>query len=302
MRNRALVMLGLALVLGVLSVFLVQDWLQRQVQPAAPTGPALALKQIVVARTALAFGNRLGREHVQLIEWPAGSVPPGAFHSIEEVLGEKDDRVVLRPIEPNEPILASKVSGLGGRATLSTIIADEMRAVTIRVNDVLGVAGFILPGDRVDVMLTRELSRGDPITDVLLQNVKVLGIDQEASENKEQPRVARAVTLEVDSPQAQKLTLASRVGTLSLALRNHANAESEIAKTITVRDLKVGGVPEPAKSAPVRRRAAPPVDPLASVSIVRGTNASNYKVHREAGQLASGAPVRLIQPAPIQPD
>jgi pilus assembly protein CpaB len=171
-----------------------------------------------------------------------------------------------------------------------------MRALTIRVNDVLGVAGFILPGDRVDILLTREIGKNRPITDLLLQNVKVLGIDQEASEDKEKPKVARAVTLEVTPRQTQKLTLATEVGTLSLALRNRQNAEAYPARTITVDDLKASEVNDPqqpvakpvkpvAKAKKVKSRVKTvrkrKGDDLTSVKVVRALKPSDYKVIQE---------------------
>lgn len=281
MRNRAFMMLGFALVLGVSSVALVRNLLEGK-GAGGPSDPPLPVTTIVVARTALTFGNRINREHLQEVTWPQASVPPGAFGTIEEVLGVSggEDRVVLKSMEPSEPILASKVSGLGGRATLSTIIAADMRAVTIRVNDVNGVAGFVLPGDHVDVMITRELERDThATTDVLLQNVKVLGIDQEASDRKDKPQVARAVTLEVTPEQAQRITLAQQVGTLGLALRNHTDALAAQVRTITLSDLKSGPSPQAQPPiAPLR----PVADPGFSVRILRGTVATNHQVTREA--------------------
>jgi pilus assembly protein CpaB len=208
---------------------------------------------------------------------------------------------VLRTIEANEPILSSKVSGEGEKATLSAIISEEMRAMTIRVNDVIGVAGFIVPGDRVDVLLTRE-EGGDKnqITDILLQNVKVLGIDQLANDNQEKPIVVQAVTVEVSPEQSQKLTLASQVGNLTLALRNVLDAEAELARTVGIRDLKIGEVNDavadaqpgkPAKVAKVRGKGTA-VDPLASVKIFRALNGSEYKVEKEGS--GAGAPAAKV--------
>ena len=117
-------------------------------------------------------------------------------------------RVVLASIEANEPVLASKITGPGQRATLSAVIGAGMRAVTIRVNDVEGVAGFVLPGDHVDVLLTRLPDKRSGDTDVVLQNVKVLAVDQLADDSSEKPAVVKAVTLEVDTVSAQKLSLA----------------------------------------------------------------------------------------------
>lgn len=233
MRVGGLISIATALALGAVAVAAVRGRLAET--PAA--APAVAA--VVVAKVPLPFGGRIAREQLELVPWPADHLPTGAFTTIEQVVESGGDRVAMRPIAANEPLLVDKVSSPGGRATLSTIVGVEMRAVTIRVNDVLGVAGFVLPGDRVDILLTRGTpGQEDGTTDLLLQNVRVLGIDQEASEKKDKPQVARAVTLEVRPDEAQKLTLAGSVGTLSLALRNAFDGEPGTARTVRLIDLK----------------------------------------------------------------
>jgi pilus assembly protein CpaB len=245
---RAFWMLGLALILAGAAVFLAQNWLQSQKPQIVevPAEPQVQMATVVVAATPLYFGNTVRAEHLREIEWPAGAVPPGSFTSVDDVIGtENKRRVALRAIEINEPLLKSKISGFGGRASLSTILAPEMRASTIRVNDINGVAGFVLPGDHVDIMLTRDAGgTGNLLTDVLLQNVKVLAIDQDANEARAQPAVVKAVTLEVTPVQAQKLVLAQRLGQLSLSLRNITNAVAEKPKTVTLRQPVDRGIAE----------------------------------------------------------
>ena len=135
----------------------------------------------------------------------AGSaLPAGSFAKADEILsGGK--RVALAAVEPNEPMLGSKITGPGQRATLSAMIRDGLKAVTIRVNDVDGVGGFVLPGDHVDVSLTRQIDKGNATSEVVLQNVRVLAIDQTADERLEKPSVVKAVTLEVDARRAEAL-------------------------------------------------------------------------------------------------
>ena len=299
MRGRGLILLIFALMLGGVAVFLARDYMESQNQLVVAEKPQLAVTTVVVARNTLYFGNRLEREHVREIAWPAGNVPPGAFKTIDEILDGEEERIVLRRIEANEPIFGAKISGFGGRASLSSRVEKGMRAVTIRVNDVNGVAGFVLPGDRVDVLLTREVTKGNPISDVLLQNVKVLGIDQEASDEKDQPVVAKAVTLEVSPKQSQKLALASRVGSLSLTLRNSSNVAAAPVETIRVQDLKFGEVIRPKKVVKRVRRAkpkpaAPKLDPFASVTIFRGLAQTVEKVTAEAA-------ARLLPPSTDKP-
>jgi pilus assembly protein CpaB len=159
------------------------------------------------------------------------------------------------------------------------VIDENMRAMTIRVNEVLGVAGFVLPGDRVDVLLTQKENRETPVTDILLQNVRVLGVDQDTNLAKDKPSVARAVTLEVSPAQAQQLTLGATIGTLSLALRNATNVGEIASRTIGVRDLRPGTAPAPAATPPQPVREAR--DPRSQVRVLRGTKESEVEVQRD---------------------
>ena len=303
MNIRAFWMLSLALVLAGGSVFLARNWLQNQIQPAAVQqvqAPQIEVTKVVVAATPLYFGNEIRRPNLREVDWPADAVPPGGFSSIDEFLGdESEKRVVLRAIEINEPILRRKVSGFGGRATLSAVISPEMRASTISMSLDRGVAGFVLPGDHVDVMLTRKPTGGDAggggnlITDVLLQNIKVLGINQNANNAENKPQVPSAVTFEVTTVQAQKLVLAQRLGQLNLALRHVTNVAPETPKTVSLKDLKVGEVnlppgeiKAPPKTVVVKKTAKKKKEGL-SVRIVRGLSASKYEVQPERMPLFS---------------
>jgi pilus assembly protein CpaB len=134
-------------------------------------------------------------------------------------------------------MLASKMTGPGQRATLSAMLRDGLKAVTVRVNDVDGVGGFVLPGDHVDVSLTRQIDKGNATSEVVLQNVRVLAIDQTADERLEKPAVVKAVTLEVDVIGAQKMSLAASVGSLSLILRKAGEANNQYTRRITLSDL-----------------------------------------------------------------
>jgi pilus assembly protein CpaB len=147
------------------------------------------------------------------------------------------NRVVLASIEPNEPVVGAKLTGPGQKATLSAIIQDGMKAVTVRVNDVEGVAGFVLPGDRVDVLVTRQSEKGAGSNDVVLQNIKVLAVDQLADERIDKPTVVKAVTLEVDTVSAQKLALAASIGNLSLVLRKAGDANEANSRRVTTTDI-----------------------------------------------------------------
>src|SRR5205085_8641957 len=165
----------------------------------------------------------------------------------------------------NEPVLATKLTGPGQRATLSAVLHEGMKAVTVRVSDIEGVAGFVLPGDRVDILLTRRADKNGT-TDVVLQNTRVLAIDQLADERADKPAVVKAVTLEVDTVAAQKLTLASQVGTLSLALRKAGEAIAGDQRRISTEDLG--------------RDTAPAAGPkrFSTVTVVRGGKKEEYGV------------------------
>jgi pilus assembly protein CpaB len=297
-------MIVVALVLAAGAAMLARSWITGQIahQQETVAAPQMELTTVVVATAPLRFGNQLLREHVKVIDWPATALPEGVFKSIEDVINDEEPRVVLQPIEPNEPILATKITGPGQRATLSTVISEGMRAMTIRVNDVAGVAGFVLPGDRVDLLLTREVIEDQPITDVLMQNVKVLGIDQKVQPPEEQQAdVVKAVTIEVTVEQAQKITLAASVGELSLALRDVTNVDSEPVRTVSLRDLNISEAlvtPEPpvvaeladteSQSAPEPEPlpapvpmaiTAPPAEEFDSIGITRGLARQEYKVN-----------------------
>lgn len=241
MRKTAVLMLVLACVLGAGAVYMARDWLQQQIQSANQVEKmTVNLTTVVVAKRPLKFGDKLGSDAMEEVSWPVANTPKGGFSKVAEVLGTGERRVVLHNIQINEPILKSKISGFGGRATLSTVIDKGLRAVTIRVNDVNGVAGFVLPGDRVDILLTRTplgAKAKGKISDVLMQNIKVLGIDQDSNEEKDKPKVVRAVTVEVTTDHSQKLALAQQVGTLSLTLRNSTNTKPITHRRIRVRDL-----------------------------------------------------------------
>jgi pilus assembly protein CpaB len=268
-------MIGFAVLFGLLAVFIAQSWLNSQAELRMKSLEAqkkpVETQTVVVASKSLRFGNELTSTSLKEIPWPEGAVPAGAFAKIADVLNGSSRRVVLTPIEANETILSSKITGPGQRATLSATLQDGMRAVTIRVNDVEGVAGFVLPGDRVDVALTRQLDKAAATTDVVLQNTRVLAVDQTADERNDKPSVVKAVTLEVDTADAQKLALAASVGSLSLMLRKAGEVATETTKRVTLSDLINGG----ATSTQDTR--------LSTVSVRRATKQEDYSVPTEDG-------------------
>ncbi len=260
-----------AVVFGLLAMFVAQSWLGSQTAKHAktqPERPAAATRTVVIATTPLRYGTQLTPQSLREVDWPEGAVPAGTFASVNELLsGGK--RMVLASIATNEPILAAKVTGAGQRATLSAVIQPGMRAMTVRVNDVEGVAGFVLPGDHVDVLLTRQLDKDKGTTDIVLQHTRVLAVDQLADDSVDKPSVVKAVTLEVDAVAAQKLSLAGSVGSLSLALRKAGETRVESTRRIGLGDL---GNPETRSNESNR---------FATVSVTRKDKKQEYNVPAE---------------------
>jgi pilus assembly protein CpaB len=265
---------------------LAQSWLEEQsrlarAQPTGVKSADISTTKIVVATAALRYGTELTSANTNEIDWPARVLPVGAFASRAELFKTNERRVVLSAIEPNEPILKWKITGPGQRASLSALIQETMKAVTIRVNDVLGVAGFVLPGDRVDILLTKiENAQGEgrkSFADVLLQNIRVLGVDQQADDRSEKAAVVKAVTVEVDTEEAQKLALAQTVGTLSLALRNAGSLTTGRTERITVDDLGRRTV-NPVTTASIPVVTKTPEARVGVVNVTRGIKKSDYSV------------------------
>ena len=233
---------GLSLIVAVafggLAVFVV-----RGVLLGAASGTAT--RSVVVAAGPIAIGSPLTAENLREVAWPAAETLAGSFSSVNEVVRD-GRRLALVRLSPSEPILAAKVTAPNQRATLSTQIDEGMRAVTVRVDEVRGVAGFVLPGDRVDVILTRGEDGGvgaSAYADMLLQSAKVLAVDQLANDRQDRPAVARAVTLELTLLDAQKVVLAQGIGRLSLVLRQSGEAESGPALRVTASELGLADTP-----------------------------------------------------------
>jgi pilus assembly protein CpaB len=264
-------MIAFAVLFGLLAVFVAQSWLnsaaEQRMRSLEANKKPLSVSTIVVASKPLRFGNELTAGQLAEVEWPGKSLPAGAFAKIADVLTGK--RVALTAIEPNEPVLSTKITGPGQRATLSAMLRDGLKAATVRVNDIDGVGGFVLPGDHVDVALTRMVDKATASTEVVLQNVRVLAIDQVADERIDKPAVAKAVTLEVDVVGAQKLSLAASVGTLTLMLRKAGEANNQYTRKITLSDLGAPSTPTAAPTGPVG---------LTTVGVRRASTREEYSV------------------------
>jgi pilus assembly protein CpaB len=245
-RTSTILMIGFAVVFGLLAVFLANAWLNNRAAEemrnlAAQHKAMPPSNTIVVASRPLKFGDVLSAFALREIPWTQSDLPQGAFSKISQLTAAK--RIVLMPIAVNEPILAAQITGPGERATLSAVLKDGMKAVTIRVNDVGGVAGFVLPGDHVDVLLTRPGDKKVSVNDVVIEDVRVLAVDQLADDTTDKPTVVKAVTLEVDETGGQKLALASVVGTLSLLLRKAGDGSDDNTRQVSATDLGNAAAP-----------------------------------------------------------
>ena len=304
-QRRSLIILVFAILLGLAAVYIANTFLLKKEQQQAQVPEGMA--KVIVARIALPYGTPITNENIRVVDWPRGALPAGTFHSPLQLTSAGKQRIVIRAIEANEPILPSKLSGEGGRASMAGLLRADMRATAVRVSDVAAAGGFVLPGDMVDVLVTRQEQneaggQSQQITDVLLQGVRVIAIDQNANDNTKDPTVGKTATLETSQVDSQKLALAQNVGQLTLVLRNVSDKPNDMVQTVGVEDLRDGayvggyrgvapayaGLPDGfMPSAPRYRPAAravtaatPKLKSTATVEIVRGIKGSSYEVKR----------------------
>jgi pilus assembly protein CpaB len=303
MRREVVIALGLAGLSGLFAATGISSWLSSEharilkSQPAP--APTVEMTQVVVAKEELKYGTQVSRDKLDLAEWPVKNVPRGSFKSIQEFYAQQQRRIVLEPIQANEPILNGKVTGPGQRVGVATMLEAGKKAVTIKVNEVVGVGGLVLPGDRVDIFVTndgkgdekKDGSEAQPYTDVLLQDIRVLAIDQIHDPKRTEPVLGRTVTVETSLSEAQKITLASAIGNLTLVLRESSVfAQGDNCGRVTVADLSGNSGEKLAKSrfettnavASEAGTGAPDASEeckgLAKVTVVRATAQAEYSV------------------------
>jgi pilus assembly protein CpaB len=263
MRNsKALLMVGVALFLALAAVLVAAKWMSEQ--GAGGT-------RVAVAAIDINQGSRLAEANLQLVEWPAASVPEGAITDLKTL----ENRIARANIGKGEPVLETKLAPAGTMGGLSAVVAAGKRAMTVRVNDVVGVAGFALPGNYVDILVSLESTGSDlgqhapAISKIVLERILVLAVAQESNRDDTKPRVVNAVTLELAPDQVEKLDLARSIGSLSLVLRNQVD-------------------PQPANTAGATRESVlglPPVAPVAAA------------IAAPRLQAPAPAPVRIAAPA-----
>ena len=317
MKRQTLIALGVAVILGLVAVLIANTYLSTRERQLANSPEGMV--RVAVASLPLEYGADITPDKIKFVNYPAASLPPGTYQSVALLLPEGKRRVALRTIQVNQPLLAADLSGEGQNASIAALLPDGMRATTVRINDVSGVAGFVKPNDTVDVLITRQAIGGGndngQVTDVLLQNVRIIAMDQDAAGANGAPVVSRTATVEVTPVDAQKLVLGQQLGSLSLVLRKPGEDQNiPQVDTVSLDDLRYsyysgqrpvagsavppGGRPPLAAptaerraavarlSQPRRRVAAPaPRRPTGSVApstntvtVTRGTQTSNYEV------------------------
>lgn len=275
MRNRIFAVFALAILAGGGLAYATYNFMQNQPvkSVAAPTQP------VVVAAADLQLGAELKKEDLQIVNFPVGQAPDGTFSQPQQVIG----RGLIVPVVKNEPILNAKLASKEAGVGLPPVIPEGMRAVSVRVNEVVGVAGYVLPGNRVDVVATQSPtdSRSDTTSKVVLSNVQVVtaGTRIEQDQEKGKAMQVTVVTLLVNPEQAERLALASTEGKIQLALRNPLDQgapETPGIKPAGLMGAVRAAAPRPAPSASRAKAAAPQAvtppapPPPPTVEIIRG--------------------------------
>jgi pilus assembly protein CpaB len=285
-RIRILMVLVLALTAGGVLAIGTYNYVQKRAPVQAASLPT---QQVVVAAADMDIGAELRREDLRVIEWPANSVPANVFSKPDEIVG----RGLILPVIQNEPILPMKLASAEAGAGLPPAIPPGQRAVSVRVNEVIGVAGYVVPGTRVDVVATVSPTQNhqDMTSKVILTDVAVLaaGTKIERDTEKDKPVAVNVVTLLVSPEESERLTLAANEGKIQLALRNPLDKEAPT--TLGIRPAALLGTAAPARplpralpprgSAPKVAAAAPQVPEPTTVEIIRGDKRAHEVVRQE---------------------
>lgn len=282
--TRPVVLIIVALVIGLLAALMAQRWLQGRLDESRAEAEA-GITSVVVAAKDIRFAEKLSKDSLETAEWPVDSLPDGALRSVDEA----KNLVASSAIYKGEPITSKRAVDTSRSSLLATRIAPNMRAVSVKVDEVRGVAGFLLPGSHVDVLATTKGGKGGKIveTKTVLQNVPVLAVDQRASpDGEDKPVVVDAVTLEVSPQDAEILVRSTREGKIQLALRNPQDTDvvqtpgsrsEEIADRPATGnqsmsraeiDALTGAAPAP-QPAPAKRKTR---STASGVAIIRGTH------------------------------
>lgn len=268
MSARTLTLIALSLILGLGAAWMANNWLSAKLNAS----PDDNLQAVAVATVEIPFGQMIEAQQVTLVRMPKGTVPDDAFDATDKVVGKIATFAMLRGDILREARVAEHLGG----STLASLIESDKRAISVRVDDVVGVGGFLLPGNRVDVLATKKVggNGSDSESKTILEDLRVLAVDQTASTDKTQPVVVRAVTLEMTPKEAEVLVKAMSEGHLQLALRNPLDDQKKPEPKVAVAPKPAGPVPVPAASKPLVRRS---VGVSGGVIIIRGTEVNLAK-------------------------
>lgn len=271
--TRAYLMIGFSIFAGIVAVVFGARWLAIQA--------SMATQEVVVASRDLDLGTALNPSMLQVVRWPAGSIPAGSISDVQAL----DARVVRVSVQRGEPLLDGKLAPLGTKGGLSAVIGEGKRAITVKVNEVVGVAGFALPGNYVDVLVNVRDDRDMAISKIVLEHILVLAVAQESGRDETKPKVVSAVTVEATPEQAEKLDLARSIGQLSLVLRNQIDKtpvhtagvrKSDLLQIAEFKAAPLAPVVRP-EPKPVRRGVAAPAASRDSVEVIRGVQKSSIE-------------------------
>lgn len=255
-KRRGLILITLSVLMAVGAAYVANEWVIAKVMPDAES--AENRQQVVAAAMSIPFATKVEERHLKFVDLPEDLAPEGFYTLTEDVVG----MVSTTSIPRGEILIADRFRAHSAGSTLAALVETDMRAVTVRVDDVVGVAGFLLPGNRVDVLASRKQNNKRAETDTILRNIKVLAVDQTAAADSNEPVIVRAVTLEMLPKQAEELVRARTEGSIQLTLRNPLAQEVEAPPP-----PRVVALPAP------RPRVAPPTE----VMVIRGTRIDKTK-------------------------
>ena len=258
--RRGFLLIVMSLIMGVGAAWMANRWVSAQVA----AGEVMDGTHVVAAALEIPYGIKVEARHLKYVEIPEGVAPTGFFTKAEDVEG----RVATVAISRGEILISDRFVAHETGSTLAALVSANMRALTVRVNDVIGVAGFLLPGNRVDVLSSRKTNDRRAVTETILRNIKVLAVDQSASTDQNEPVIVRAVTLEMTPEQTEILVRARTEGEIQLTLRNPLQEEELVAEA----------EPEPVKTeVVVPKRAPEPRSRSTTVTVIRGTKVDETK-------------------------
>jgi pilus assembly protein CpaB len=286
MRRSSIFLLLGAVLLGLLAVMAARMMMANGADQGAKAEAPKTY--VIVAGKPLKFGDKLAPADLRAQPWP-GTLPDAAYASVQDVVGD-GERTVLRDVKEGEVILATAITGGAGRLASSTLLNPDMRAVSVPVSETTGAGGFLAPGDRVDVFLTRKFEDDLAYAGLVVQGARVLAVGQKSDTSLADPEIVKSATIEVTPAEAQKIALAQSIGEIHVALRATGDESRVPLQTVTAvesfgmrappRNAGTSSAPAPGANGAGAKAAPRPIPGGTEVRIVRGTETSVYQVPR----------------------